>query len=75
MKFVILLQQYISTTGARPSQTQPLNLAKPNKDGMAGNEDVQEDRMEQGNSLFVKFLMIPSLLREILEITKERLLI
>ena len=65
----------MSTTAARPSQTQPLNLAKPNKDGMAGNEDVQEDRMEQGNSLFVKFLMIPSLLREILEITKDRLLI
>ena len=71
----MLLQQYMSskTGSVRPSQTHPLNLAKPNKNGFSikVEEVLPEGRTEQGNSLFVNFLMVPSLLREIVELRSD----
>ena len=63
-------------------QTQPLNLAKPNLDLEDRVEDEEmveeEDRVGQegkGSVRFVKMLMVPALLRQIVDITRDRRLI
>ena len=65
-----------------PEQTQPLNLAKPSPEQkeLAGlveeEENVRRDeKREAGGLRFIKLLMVPALLRQILELTRNRLLL
>ena len=65
-----------------PEQTQPLNLAKPSREQkeLAGFVDAEEnvrpdEKRETGCLRFIKMLMVPALLRQILELTRHRLLL
>jgi len=65
LKFVILLQKHKS---AIPNQTQPLDLANT-----TGRAAFKEEK--RSSCTLINLLMVPAMLRQILEITKERLLL
>lgn len=70
LKFVILLQKHKSAAASAPNQTQPLDLANNTTTGRAA---FKEDK--RTSSTLINLLMVPAMLRQILEITKDRLLL